>query len=263
MKNLVLLCKSYRGDVYRAKNLLLSIIKHNKDNIPFYISVPKSDTELFKQILGTKGYNLISDEEIDKTGLGWKHQQIIKAQFWRLGLCKNYLCLDSDSEFIKSFYIKDFLYDENIPYTVCHEQKDFFEWGQKSLNFNPQESFIKDRQLVMDVFGRQGRYYDFGPSPVIWNSKVWEGLESNYLKPNKLTFKDLIEYSPSEFSWYGEYLLTSKIFPIYPTQPLFKVFHYKEQYIEAKQKGYTLDDFSQNYLGIILQSNWGAPLNYN
>jgi len=114
----------------------------------------------------------------------------------------------------------------------------------------------------MNIFNREGKYYDFGPSPVIWNSKIWKGLEENYTKPNKLTFNNLIEYSPSEFSWYGEYLLHSKLFPIYPIQPLFKVFHYKEQYIESKNKNYTLEDLAQNYLGIILQSNWGAPLKY-
>ena len=41
-----------------------------------------------------------------------------------------------------------------------------------------------------------------------------------------------------------------------------KIFHYPQQYHEAKQKGYTEQDYSKNYLGIIMQSNWGAPLKY-
>jgi hypothetical protein len=261
MESIVLYCKSYRNDVHRAKALLGSISKYNEDNIPFYISVPSQDISLFKNTLGTENYTLIEDELIANNP-GWVGQQVVKAQFWKLGLTKNYLCLDSDSIFIKPFFKSDFLFTEDIPYTVCHEQKELFEWAQKVLPFNPQESFKHDREKVMSLFGREGRYYDFGPSPVIWNSKVWEGLEENYIKPNNLTFSKLIEYSPSEFSWYGEYLLHSKLFPIYPTQPLFKVFHYKEQYIESKNKGYTLKDLSQNYLGIILQSNWDAPLNY-
>lgn len=261
MDSIVLYCKSYYKDVERVKTLLSSIEQYNVDNIPFYISVPSKDISLFKQILGTQNYTLIEDELIDSTS-GWIGQQIIKAQFWKLNLAKNYLCLDSDSIFIKPFFKSDFLFTEDIPYTVCHEQKELFEWSQKVLPFNPYESFKHDREKVMSLFDRKGRYYDFGPSPVIWNSKVWEELETNYIKPNNLNFSSLIAYSPSEFSWYGEYLLYSKLFPIYPTQPLFKVFHYKEQYIESKNKGYTLEDLSQNYLGIILQSNWGAPLNY-
>lgn len=262
MHNLVLYCKSYRNDVERVGILLESIKKYNIDNIPFYISVPSKDIDIFLNQLGKEEYTLLADEEIDKEGLGWAGQQIIKAQFWKLDIAKNYLCLDSDSEFIRPFYLKDFIYNGEIPYTVCHEQKDFFEWTQKSLPFDPQKSFIKDRKQIMELFGREGRIYDFGPSPVIWNSNVWKGLEENYTKPNNLKFSDLIQHCPSEFTWYGEYILISGIIPIYPAQPLFKVFHYKEQYIESKQKGITLEDLSKNYLGIILQSNWGAPLNY-
>ena len=262
MSKLVLYCKSYRNDVDRVVNLLESVKKFNKDSIPFYISVPSGDIQLFVDRLGTDGYTLLADEDIDREGSGWAGQQIIKAQFWKLGLAENYLCLDSDSQFIRPFYSRDFLYKDHIPYTVCHEPKDFFEWTQTNLSFDPQESFIKDREQVMALFGREGRIYDFGPSPVIWNSNVWKGLEENYTIPNKLTFANLITHCPSEFTWYGEYLLASGTIPIYPAQPLFKVFHYKEQYIESKQKGITLEDLSKNYLGIILQSNWGSPLNY-
>ena len=262
MESIVLYCKSYRNDVDRVKLLFESIQRYNVDNIPFYISVPSSDLSLFKQRLGTEGYDLVADEDIDAEGTGWKGQQIVKAQFWKLEVALNYLCLDSDSQFIRPFYKSDFLFNEEVPYTVCHEQKDLFEWAQKNLPFDPQASFQADRQKVMGLFGRKGRYYDFGPSPVIWNSKVWEGLERDYIKANNLSFSDIIEYSPSEFSWYGEYLLYSNLFPIYPAQPLFKVFHYAEQYVQAKQAGYTLEELSKNYLGIILQSNWGAPIKY-
>jgi hypothetical protein len=262
MDNIVLYCKSYRNDVDRVKLLLDSINKYNVDSIPFYVSVPSSDIKLFEDRVGKEGYTLVPDETIDADGIGWAGQQVIKAQFWKLGTAKNYLCLDSDSQFIKPFYVTDFIYEGDIPYTVCHEQKDFFEWTQKNLSFDPQQSFIKDRKQVMEVFQREGRIYDFGPSPVIWNADVWRGLDENYTKPNNLTFADLIKFCPSEFTWYGEYLLQSKAIPIYPTQPLFKVFHYGEQYVQSKQQGYSLEDISKNYLGVILQSNWGAPLQY-
>jgi hypothetical protein len=54
MNKIVLYCKSYDKDVYRAKILLDSILKYNTDNIPFYISVPEKDVELFKSVLGSE-----------------------------------------------------------------------------------------------------------------------------------------------------------------------------------------------------------------
>ena len=48
MYNLILYCKSYKGDVQILKKLKSSIEKYNKDNIPFYISCPKEDKQLFE-----------------------------------------------------------------------------------------------------------------------------------------------------------------------------------------------------------------------
>ena len=59
MHNLVLYCKSYKGDVQRVKKLKSSIEKYNKDNIPFYVSCPKEDKQLFEDTLGTKNYSYI------------------------------------------------------------------------------------------------------------------------------------------------------------------------------------------------------------
>jgi hypothetical protein len=262
MKDIVLFCKSYRNDLGRILELINSINQFNTDNISFYLSVPKNDYNIFKDNINTNEVNLLNDEDIYQSSLpGYLSQQVIKSNFWRLGECYNYLCLDSDSKFIKPFTKNDFMFNDEIPYTVCHQQKQLFEWSTKKLSFDPQEGFKQDRQKVMDVFGRNGIYYDFGPSPTIWSSKVWEYLDEVYTKPNKLTFNNLIEYCASEFSWYGEALL-SMGFPIYPLEPLFKVYHYKEQYIEDKQHGITTNDLTKNYLGIILQSNWGAPINF-
>ena len=59
---------------------------------------------------------------------GWESQQIVKSSFWKLNLCKNYMMIDSDSYFIKEFTCDDFLYDDETPYTVMHEQKDLFSY---------------------------------------------------------------------------------------------------------------------------------------
>jgi hypothetical protein len=265
MNKIVLYCKSYLPDLHRVKDLLKSINQHNVDNIPFYISVPSHDVEHFKRELGDSNYTLIKDEDIDSLNQGWKGQQIVKSQFWKLGLCENYVCIDSDCVFIKDFKVSDFMFDDNTPYTVMHEQKELFSWSVtkiKELGFDPKEGFINDRQKIMNLFRRNSRHYDFGPSPIIWSSKVWKSLEEKYMIPNNLSFPDLIEYSPSEFSWYGEALLAFKAIDIYPVEPLFKVFHYPQQYIEYRQQNITEEMISQNYMGIIMQSNFNGPIKY-
>ena len=49
--NITLYCKSFRSDVNRAFYLLKSIEEFNVDRIPFYISTPSEDRNIFKNIL--------------------------------------------------------------------------------------------------------------------------------------------------------------------------------------------------------------------
>lgn len=267
MNNIILFCKTYSGDIQRFLTLKESVDKHNVDKIPFYISIEKKDYSVFKDI---DNIHILFDEDIYDSNLrginiNWHYQQIIKSSVWKLGITENWVCIDSDSYFIKDFYVSDFMYNETTPYTVMHENKDLliFETSKfNNLPFDFRASFIKDRKAVQEVFNRGGRVYDFGPTPSIWNSKVWESLEVEYLIPNGITFEQLIITIPSEFTWYGEWLLHSKVIPLWPIEPMFKVLHYKQQYDEWKNMGYEEKDFTNDYLGMVMQSNWGAPLKY-
>ena len=135
-------CKSYRKDFLRLKHLLQSISKFNSDHIPFYISTPSEDRQLLFELLGQEGYRWISDESIIKANInvseqitknksGSLTQQIIKSEFWRLGLCENYVCLDSDCVFIKNFHRSDFLASDGNPYTVIYQNKEYFQLAVK------------------------------------------------------------------------------------------------------------------------------------
>jgi hypothetical protein len=73
---------------------------------------------------------------------------------------------------------------------------------------------------------------------------------------NKFTWMDLMKISASEFTWYGEALLYSKVIDLIPIEPPFKFFHYYQQYLESKSMGITEWHIAQNYMGITLQSNW-------
>ena len=85
---------------------------------------------------------------------------------------------------------------------------------------------------------------------------VTKSLFENYIKANNLTFADLIKFDPSEFTWYGEWLLHSKEIRLMPREEIFKNYHYKHQYEEDQKAGYTFEHLSRYYLGVCIQSNW-------
>jgi hypothetical protein len=151
------------------------------------------------------------------------------------------------------------MYTNEIPYTVIHEQKELFGWSSnniKEIGFNPKNEFSNDRRYIMDKLERKGKIYDFGPSPVIWSTKVWQSFEEHYLQKNNLTFKSCFEERPSEFTWYGEWLLKIRSSLFIRPNPFFKVFHYEKQYNDFLKQKFTLESLEENYLGIVLQSNW-------
>jgi hypothetical protein len=148
------------------------------------------------------------------------------------------------------------MFDSETPYTICHEYKSFFEFIDKipALPFDPYESFLRERLHIMELFGRTGVVYDFGPGPTIWSAKVWESLENGYIKPNSIKFADLIHANGSEFTWYGEWLLHSQSIRLIPKGPLFKNYHYPHQYEFDKQYDYNFKKIAKLYLGIGMQS---------
>ena len=82
MEKIVIYCKSYIRDLDRITVQAESIGQHNVDNIPYYVSCPKSDYEIFKSTL-PDFVNLIIDEDIVQQTLeqSWHTQQIVKSQF--------------------------------------------------------------------------------------------------------------------------------------------------------------------------------------
>jgi hypothetical protein len=263
----VLFCKSYRDDVLRVKRLTETIQQHNLDHIPFYISVPTADFPIFQEQLRDFDYILLADEDIlaanPRHSLalmtempGSLLQQVVKSEFWRLKVCMHYLMIDSDSYFIRDFSLSDFMFDEETPYTVMHESKDILEFAARSGIRKIRENYVHDRQHGQQYFNRSGRIFDFGPTPIICSSLVWRSLAMQFAEPRNLSFADMIKEYPNEMIWYGEALLQYQSIRLIPVGPLFKVFHYKEQYVESIERGETEAVIAENYLGIIKQSNW-------
>lgn len=273
MKDLVLYCKSYHRDVLRAARLAESVRQYNTSNLPFYLSCPSVDLPLFKTTIGNEGVIFLTDEEIiaantslDQQALnalpGGLSQQIVKSEFWRLGLCENYLCLDSDSYFIRDFSRDDFLTPSGIPYTVINESLELRLFGAIHHHEKIARNIDADCTAIMGIMGRTGRHYDFGPLPVVWNRKVWSDLTEKFLAPQNMNFMEAIKLFPSEMRWYGEALLKYRSIELWPVETLFRCYHYEAQYHGAKEAGEADKALRLAYLGVCVQSNWDNGLAY-
>ena len=189
-------------------------------------------------------------------------QQIIKSEFWRLGLSKAYLCLDSDAFFIRPFVQADFLATDDIPYTMIDEAHDLLEDAIRHKRERIVKDFQREADQFQHLFGRGGKRYSFGPFPVVWHRDVWMSLENNYLKPLNMNFADAIAQAPIESRWYGEALLAWKAIPLHPCQALFKVYHYAWQFDQDRHRGIKNEHLSHNYCGVIYQSAWERNMDW-
>ena len=79
-----------------------------------------------------------------------------------------------------------------------------------------------------------------------------------YCIEKKYEYEDMINYSPFEFTWYNVALQKFNIVPIIEIEPLFKYFHNKEQYLNAKRNLMGLNDWARQYIGIVVNSNWAS-----
>lgn len=266
MSDVSIFCKSYHGDLERAIAMATSVRKFNRDSLPFYISVPKVDLDLFIKRIGTDGVTWLTDEEIiasnpdidlsEYSSLpGNISQQIVKAEFWRVNPCENYVCIDSDSRFIKDFFTHDFLSHDGQPYTILHESKPFMVFclavgiQETELYFEAMSNEMRER------FGRQGPSYSYNPFPVIWSNKVWQALLLK-LRDEHINILDAIVAHPYESSWYGETLLKYRPIQLLPKEPIFKAYLYLEEYEHDRKLGINEHMLAQFYLGVVYQSNW-------
>lgn len=271
MSAIALFCKSYRDDVLRARRLAESVARFNKTGRPLYLSIPESDMALFKETCAGMPVELLSDETIivanprlDRSAYaklpGRISQQIVKAEFWRTGIADTYVCLDSDCYFLKPFGEEDFISPDGTPYTVMHEAKELLQFAEIAGMHKIARNRERECAEIKQQFGRVGRCWDFGPIPVVWSGRVWLDLDERYLRPRGMTIIDAINAHPGELRWYGEALLAFRSIPILPVEPLFRCYHYEEQYYFWKQRGETEETIARNYLGICKQSNWDKDL---
>jgi hypothetical protein len=269
MSAITLYIKTYSQHIEQADRLLKSIFAHNKDNLPVVVSVNPNETELFNERWRGLNITIIDDREIFQVTQpmdGWRYQQVIKSNFWRVNPNPVYLCLDSDIVFIKDFYQSDFMYTDTIPYTLMHESKDMLEFVALRKPESINNIFYQNAQSILRKLinnPQSGPKWDWGPGPFIWANSVWKHFEEEYLIPNQLRFDQFMHRFEkqtgvlfSEYILYGEYLWHTELFRVVPKQPLIKSYHWKEQFVEDFNRGVRASHIRHNYLGVGIQSNW-------
>lgn len=273
MRPFAIYCKSYSVDVRRAQRLAVSVAKYNVDGINFFMSCPEKDMPLFQQQLAGLNVTLLPDEDIIRSnpahtleGMsripGHLSQQIVKSEFWRLGHAASYLCVDSDSQFIRPFKLDDFLASDGVPYTIVDECREILIPALAAGKQRVIDNFRKESIQVQDEIGRPGKFYNFGPNNPVWHKDVWASLDEEFLKPRQLSLADLIVKHPIEMRWYGEALLKYKAIPLLPSQPFFKMYAYAWQLKKDRADGIKERDLAQFYCGVTYQSAWERELDW-
>ena len=271
MKDIVLYCKSYSRDFVRLKRLLSSIEEFNQGNLPFYISTPQHERALLEEVIGKVGYQWVSDQSIVAANPranmaqyeampGSLSQQIVKSEFWRLGLAENYLCLDSDCLFIRPFTAADFLSVDGTPYTVLHQNKELFQIATNRGHHKVERDLRAEADRVQSLFERVGPRYYCAPAPFIWSARVWESLDRNLLEPSGKTLWDFISPQHPETLIYGEALMKFKAIPLLAIEPLFRAYHYDWEYYLFRRLGETTEKLKQNFMGVLYQSTWEVEM---
>lgn len=258
-------CKTYSKDIERLKKMLQSFEQFNKDNILMYISVPDAETNLFEEFQNDN-VKIITDESYAKEyfatqtkhgfGVGYVNQEICKLSFFEAGLLENYLCIDSDVIFIRDFFVNDFMRDKTTPYSVLVMDKDLAVEKHYQAFWDTRIEFIKK---IYDYVGLDDKRYRTCHGMQCMSAKVLSSLKKKFMQPKGLEYRDLIEISPFEFSWYNAWLQKSKIIDVVAVEPFFKTFHMRIDYNFSRLKMIDKKDLARSYVGIILNSNWMIP----
>ena len=264
-------CKTYSGDFDRFSNLVDSFHKYNEDNILLYVSAPEKELHLFKKF-SCSSIEVISDESFAKSDLaseghkginvGYINQEICKLTFYKTRTTKNYLCLDSDSYFIRNFYVSDFMHDDDTPYTVLVMDKDLsIERHYRDVHWVGRQAAIKK---IYEYVGLNDRRLRACHNAQVFNVKVLESLAHDFMKSKNLNYIDLLKIAPYEFSWYNVWFQKTGIVKEFAVEPFFKMLHMRQEYEFSRLRLLREEDFAQSYVGLVLNSKWRprTPLKY-
>ncbi|MEM9694913.1 MAG: DUF6492 family protein [Myxococcota bacterium] len=267
---LLLFVKTYRKDIALFARLLRSIERHNVDDLPLVVSVNDRDLGLFRTTF--PGRVVVPDSVVfaSRCRRPWTYQQIIKSSVWRVGICENYLCLDSDSFFVRDFRRSDFIRD-SLPLTPIYNNEDTWRsQGRTQLDDkglketqNLVDEARKTRDAIRRFVGTEEAELAFAPPPYLWRCETWHAFCREYelLSPDDydrlyIDFPRRWGASPAETWFYSEYYNLRRPYPLVEVPAYFEMFHTEKDAADCRATGWTLDSLREYFLGITVQGNW-------
>ncbi|MEY4749921.1 MAG: hypothetical protein RIQ60_2135 [Pseudomonadota bacterium] len=275
MNDFAIVCKTYRADVRRFARLCSSLERNNPVQFPLVAIVPESDMPIFEPLVRNHRFQLITDESVVaahpravrehlleryRRTAGYLSQQVVKSEVWRVLGCRNYLCVDADTYFIRPLQSSDFMSAKGDLYSVIGQDKDTFALAYAQLHGEFWEQFARDGAAVRELFERDGPLYSFGPLPVLWSAEVWRRLDEEWLQVRGWTLWDAIDKHPHEAHWYGEFLLHSRAIPLVPIGPLARCYHHQWMQKCWRNLGESDESLASVYIAVVSQSNWDEEL---
>ena len=272
MNTFGILIKSYQEDIDYVRRLVDSIHRHNVDLIPTYIVVPQSDVDFFNpfasEAITVLNESLLVQHLVD-TGFagfssGYMNQEIIKLAFWELGLVENYLCVDSDAEFIRDFTTSDFMATPDVPYTFMTEDAELrCEPEYFRTTWTPR---LTKLEKIREAIGYEGAWLYTVHGHAVFSSVALRSLVQDFLQPRGWDYRDALALCPYEPTWYTTWVLHARPIPVIPREPIFKTFHTPQQHLDYVLRGVTKQDTARGYVGVVVNSNFSRaegvmPLN--
>jgi hypothetical protein len=264
------LCKTYRGDLTRCLKLVESLARFNPEQFPLYVVVTPGDEPLFRATLPTYDWlHLMTDEAVCPEDLfteplpgyelGYMNQQVVKLCFYKTGLAEHYLCLDADGQFIRPVYASDFFAEDGRPYTVLYQGKP----NALDVETRRYDSHFRAwLERIQAFYGMRDARFVSCSGFTLLSAFALHTLHSECLTPKGMRVRNLLALAPVEFSWYTQWLLHRHPHDFLPVEPWFHIFHYKRHYHESRQHLVRLEDMTQRYIGVCLNSNWHPPDTY-
>ncbi|MCQ2572241.1 MAG: DUF6492 family protein [Alphaproteobacteria bacterium] len=265
MKNFVMFCKTYSGDLHRFKLMLESFNKYNIDKLLMVVSAPEAELDIFNkfasgtvQIISDESYagRYFTDKKLHNLPVGYINQEICKLAFWESKIAKHYLCVDSDLLFIRNFQESDFMADKDTPYTILVMDKDLAIEKHYHAFWLWRQEFIKK---IYDTVGLKDCRYRTCHGMQVFSAKVLKSLKDDFMKSHKYSYADLIAIAPYEFTFYNAWFQKCGLVREVAVEPFFKTFHMRIEYTLSRLRGLNLDDYAYSYVGIVLNGNWRKP----
>jgi hypothetical protein len=213
--------KTYDKDLTRSLNLYETWEQYYEGTSPFYVVMPKKDFHEFQSAFNKSLEdhkikqlpNLVTDEQVLKdcgedvnkvmSIGGWEEQQVIKMCFSQTKIAGQYLTLDSDMYFKKSFNNSRF-------YTESGELK---MWLHKASAlgggaFSSEAPLYQASIDISKLLKVRNSYQYFVLGYATWDSRILTNLLSYSSKLDTCIdkFSKMIKKVPYEMQWYGMYV---------------------------------------------------------